>query len=203
VIPFSTLMPVFAKDLFKGDARTFSWFESTAGLGALLGATFMAARGTGGKLIKLMIGSGFLFGASLIFLSASSFLSVSLLFMMLSGVGMMIQTSSINTYIQTHCSPAMRGRVISYYLMAYQGLFPLGSLLTGFLANHAGARITVGIQGGMSILSTGLFLLYKKRHITAVAAKRYAANFTVYGKESNFREESRIGDRGAKRNSAV
>ncbi len=191
VIPFSTLMPVFAKDLFKGDATTFSWFESAAGRGALIGAAFMAARGAGGKIIKLMTVSGIVFGASLLLLSSSSFLPLSLLFMMMSGTGMMIQTSSINTYIQTHCSPAMRGRIISYYQMAYQGLFPLGSLLTGFLANHAGARMTVGIQGGMGIIATGVFLLYKKKHITALAARRYPANFAGYAKEIRSREQSR------------
>ncbi|MDR3713587.1 MAG: MFS transporter [Puia sp.] len=184
VIPFSTLMPVFAKDLFRGDAKTFSWFESAAGLGALLGAAFMAARGAGGKLIKLMIGSGILFGFSLILLSTSRLLPLSLLFMMAAGMGMMIQTSSINTYIQTHCSPAMRGRIISYYLMAYQGLFPLGSLLTGALANHAGARVTVGVEGCLGIASTVLFLLYKKKYINALTARRYTADFTGYAKES-------------------
>jgi len=58
---------------------------------------------------------------------------------MISGFGMMAQTTMTNTIIQTTVTPAMRGRVISYFAMAYFGMMPLGSLLVGFVSQYIGA----------------------------------------------------------------
>lgn len=82
---------------------------------------------------------------------------------------MMIQNSSINTYIQTHSLPAYRARAISYYIMAFQGVFPLGSLLIGFLAQTWGIKTTLLIQGVIGFLIGLCFLAYVWRTIT----KRY------------------------------
>lgn len=83
--------------------------------------------------------------------------------MTFTGVGMMAQTSSINTYIQTHSIPEMRGRAISYFVMSYQGMIPIGSLLIGWTANAFGPRIAVAMAGGIGLLASGLFMLYKHR----------------------------------------
>ncbi len=163
VIPFNTLMPIFAKDLFNGDAKTFSWFESAAGLGSVVSAMYMANLKTANPLMKITIIASAIFGTSLIFLSAAGSLPFGLLFMTLTGVGMMAQTSSINTYIQTHAIPEMRGRAISYFVMAYQGMIPIGSLLIGWTANALGPRLAVAIAGGIGLLATGAFVLYKHR----------------------------------------
>jgi MFS family permease len=171
VIPFNTLMPIFAKDLFNGDAKTFSWFESAAGLGSVLSAMYLANLKTAKPLLKITIIASLIFGMSLIFLSAASNLTLGLFFMTFTGVGMMAQTSSINTYIQTHSIPAMRGRAISYFVMSYQGMIPIGSLLIGWTANSFGPRIAVCIAGGIGLLATGLFVLYKHR---SGSVKRFA-----------------------------
>lgn len=163
VIPFNTLMPIFAKDLFNGDAKTFSWFESAAGLGSVVSAMYLANLKTAKPLMKITIIASLVFGSSLIFLSAASNLAIGLFFMTFTGVGMMAQTSSINTYIQTHSIPEMRGRAISYFVMSYQGMIPIGSLLIGWTANAFGPRIAVALAGGIGLLATGLFILYKQR----------------------------------------
>lgn len=163
VIPFNTLMPIFAKDLFHGDAKTFSWFESAAGLGSVVSAMYLANLKTAKPLMKITVIASMVFGASLIFLSTASNLALGLFFMTFTGVGMMAQTSSINTYIQTHSIPEMRGRAISYFVMSYQGMIPIGSLLIGWTANAFGPRIAVALAGGIGLLATGLFVLYKHR----------------------------------------
>jgi len=163
VIPFNTLMPIFAKDLFSGDAKTFSWFESAAGLGSVVSAMYMANLKTAKPLMKITVIASLIFGTSLLFLSAASNLTIGLFFMTFTGVGMMAQTSSINTYIQTHSIPEMRGRAISYFVMSYQGMIPIGSLLIGWTANAFGPRIAVAIAGGVGLLATGLFVLYKHK----------------------------------------
>jgi MFS family permease len=163
VIPFNTLMPIFAKDLFHGDAGTFSWFESAAGLGSVVAAMYLANLKSAKPLMKITIIASAIFGVSLMLLSWSGILPLALVFMGLSGLGMMAQTSSINTYIQTHAIPEMRGRAISYYVMAYQGMIPIGSLLIGWTAHAFGPRLAVCLSGMIGLLATVLFVFYKTK----------------------------------------
>nr|WP_295865851.1 MFS transporter [uncultured Chitinophaga sp.] len=163
VMPFNTLMPVFAKDIFNGSARTFSWFESAAGVGSIAAAIYMAQLKAGKDLVRILITSSLIFGLSLVLLAYAGWLPLALLFMMLSGVGMMAQTSAINTYIQTHAIPTMRARAISYYIMAYQGMIPIGSLLTGVLAQWIGPRATVCIAGLTGIVATIVFVQHRRK----------------------------------------
>ncbi|MET4140235.1 MFS transporter [Pedobacter sp. UYP1] len=163
VIPFNTLMPIFAKDIFNGDAKTFSWFESAAGLGSIISAIYLANLKDSSTMIKLTTIAGAVMGGSLLFLAYAPQLPIALVFMGLSGVGMMAQSSAINTYIQTHAIPEMRGRAISYYVMAYQGLIPVGSLLIGWVAHLIGPRPAVMIEGLIGITATGIFAYYKSR----------------------------------------
>ena len=163
VIPFNTLMPIFAKDLFHGNAGTFSWFESAAGLGSVISAMYLANLKSAKPLMKITIIASAIFGLSLVFMSYSSVLPIALVFMALSGIGMMAQTSAINTYIQTHAIPEMRGRAISYYVMAYQGMIPIGSLLIGWGAHAFGPRLAVCIAGLIGLLATGLFFMYQTK----------------------------------------
>lgn len=163
VIPFNTLMPIFAKDIFNGTAKTFSWFESAAGLGSVASAMYMANLKSSRFLVKITIVASVIFGTSLIFLSTADSLPIALFCMMVTGLGMMAQTSSINTYIQTHAIPEMRGRAISYFVMAYQGMIPIGSLLIGWTANAFGPRMAVTIAGAIGLCATAAFMFYKHK----------------------------------------
>lgn len=163
VIPFSTLLPIFAKDIFKGDAATFSWFESAAGIGALLGTAYIAGLKPNKNMLRVVLFSSMIFSLGVLLLSSSLNLHVALFFTMVTGLGMMSQTSATNTYLQTHVSDKMRGRVISYFIMSYQGVIPIGSLLIGFLASIFGAKITVIIEGVIGLSCSLIFLYYKKR----------------------------------------
>ena len=169
IIPYTTLLPVVAKEMFNGDATTFSWFESAAGLGALLGAIYMARLHPTANLRFRVIAAALVFGAGITALSLSAKLPLALLCIMLAAGGMMIQNASINTYIQTHSLPDYRARAISYYIMAFQGVFPLGSLLIGFVAQTWGVKTTLLIQGIIGFLIVLCFLAYVWRTIT----KRY------------------------------
>ncbi|BDU24380.1 MFS transporter [Flavobacterium sp. GSB-24] len=162
VISFNTLMPVFAKDIFSGNAQTFSWFESAAGIGSVLSAIYLANLKSAENMSKLMISASLLLGFSVIILALSSSITIALICMTLSGIGMMGQTSSINIYIQTHSTINMRSRSISYYMMAYQGMIPVGSLIIGYVSHFLGVRATVAIQGIICIISVIVYLYYKK-----------------------------------------
>ncbi|KUJ63161.1 MFS transporter [Flavobacteriaceae bacterium CRH] len=161
VISFNTLMPVFAKDIFSGNAQTFSWFESAAGIGSIISAIYLANLKKSDNMNKIMIAASLLLGLSIIILAFSNNLTVALICMALSGLGMMAQTSSINIYVQTQSAVNMRSRSISYYLMAYQGMIPVGSLIIGYVSHIIGTRNTVAIQGIICILSVIVYVYYK------------------------------------------
>ncbi|MDW8849774.1 MFS transporter [Flavobacterium sp. MMLR14_040] len=166
VISFNTLMPVFAKDIFSGNAQTFSWFESAAGIGSILSAIYLANLKRSDIMGKIMIAASLLLGFSIIILAYSNSLTVALICMALSGVGMMAQTSSINIYIQTQSAVNMRSRSISYYLMAYQGMIPVGSLIIGYVSHIIGTRNTVAIQGIICIISVIVYVYYKRQSVS-------------------------------------
>lgn len=165
VLPYSTLIPVYAKDIFKGTASTFGVIDSVIGLGAFCGAIFLASLKPGRNLRKILAVNTLIFGIGLVLFSHTTYYPLALLFATLTGFGMMSQITISNTLIQTTVDPAMRGRVISFYAMAFFGMQPLGGLLIGGLSQWIGTPDTVLIQGMITVLIGILLLrfLYKRQ----------------------------------------
>jgi MFS family permease len=157
---YSVLMPVFAKEILHGGSHTYGFLMGAAGFGALLGAFFLASRKSILKLGRVVPASAFLFGAGLIGLSFSRVFSVSLLLMVIIGLGMMMQTAASNTILQTITDDDKRGRVMSFYTMSIMGTAPFGSLLAGSLAKGIGTPWTIFV-GGISCI-IGAFFFFKK-----------------------------------------
>lgn len=146
-MPYTVLMPVMAKDVLHGEAHTLGFLTAAAGMGALAGAVYLASRKSVlglGKIIALA-GSGF--GLALAAFSLSRRLWLSLLLMLLTGFGMMVHMASSNTVLQTIVDDDKRGRVMSFYAMAFLGMAPFGSLFAGGLASKIGAPMTILIGG--------------------------------------------------------
>ena len=76
---------------------------------------------------------------------------------LIAGVGMMQGMASSNTIIQTLVSEDKRGRVMSFYTMAFMGMAPFGSLLAGSMASAFGAPITVIVAGSVVLLGAAWF----------------------------------------------
>ncbi len=156
-IPYRVLMPVIAAETLGGGAHTLGFLMAAMGVGALLGALYLASRrsvlGLGG-LIPLAAG---LFGASLAGVGLSRSLTASLLLMVTMGVGFMIHLAASNTLIQTLVREQMRGRVMALYTMAFIGMATFGSLLAGAVAGAIGAPLTLTAGGLVCILGAGLF----------------------------------------------
>lgn len=165
VIPYTSLLPAVARDLFDGDETTFSWFESAAGFGAMIGAIRMATLRTGDNLRYRVLFAALIMGASLLFLAYSHYLISALFFTIAVSFAMMMQNSSVNTYIQTHSMPAYRGRIMSYYVMAFQGVFPIGSLIIGAVAEGIGIKLTLYLMGGLGVLISVCYYVYLRMHI--------------------------------------
>lgn len=165
VIPYTSLLPAVARDLFDGNENTFSWFESAAGFGAMLGAIRMATLKSGDNLRYRVLFAALIMGASLILLAYSHHLLSALFFTIAVSFAMMMQNSSVNTYIQTHSMSAYRGRIMSYYVMAFQGVFPIGSLIIGAIAEGIGIKSTLYMMGGLGVLISVCYYIYLRMHI--------------------------------------
>ena len=171
VLPFSTLIPVYAKDIFKGTASTFGVIDSVIGLGAFSGAIFLASLKPGRNLKKLLAVSTLIFGGGLVIFSHVPSYPLALVFAAITGFGMMSQITISNTLIQTTVAPAMRGRVISFYAMAFFGMQPLGGLLVGAMSQWVGTPDTVMAEGMVALLIGILhFRFLRKRKLKKVTA---------------------------------
>lgn len=152
VLPFSTLIPYYARDVFHGTAKTFGVIDSFIGLGAFSGAIFLASLKTGTDLRRVLFINTLVFGAGLILFSHEHTYALALIFVTIAGFGMMSQITVSNTLIQTTVAPKMRGRVISYYAMAFFGMQPLGGLLVGSISKWIGTTDTLMGQGCAALL---------------------------------------------------
>ncbi|MEO8764918.1 MAG: MFS transporter [Ginsengibacter sp.] len=164
VLPFSTLIPAYAKDIFHGSASTFGVIDSAIGLGAFAGAIFLASLKPGRNLRKLLAINTFVFGAGLVLFSHTTYYPLALAFATIGAFGMMSQITISNTLIQTTVNPSMRGRVISFYAMAFFGMQPLGGLVIGWLSQHIGVQNTVLAEGIIALLIGLLHIRFLRRN---------------------------------------
>jgi MFS family permease len=156
-MPYTVLMPVISKEIFHGGSHTFGFLIGASGLGALTGAVYLASRKNVlmlGRIIPLSAG---LFGLGLVAFSFSRSFTLSLALMVITGLGMMMQMASSNTILQTVVDDDKRGRVMSFYTMAFIGTAPFGSLLAGGLAKLLGAPLTLTIGGVSCLIGALLF----------------------------------------------
>lgn len=155
--PYAVLLPIFAGQVLHGGPHTLGWLTGASGVGALIGALMLAVRkSVVGLTSQIRLAAG-LFGAGLIAFGTSHVLWLSLLLMLFVGWGMMTGLAASNTIIQTLVPEDKRGRVMSYYTMAFVGMAPFGSLLAGGLAHLLGAPHTVMITGACCLLGCAWF----------------------------------------------
>jgi MFS family permease len=151
---YVVLMPVFARDILGGDASTLGFLMGASGLGALLGALYLASRKSVKGLKKVVLYTTNLFGLSLIAFSFSRTLWLSMAILVFTGFSMIAQMASNNTVLQTIVQDNMRGRVMSIFMAAFMGMVPFGCLLAGSLAAWVGAKATLLIFGILCILGS-------------------------------------------------
>jgi MFS family permease len=156
-MPYIVLMPIFARDILHGGPHTLGMLMSASGIGALLGALYLATRKNVVGLGKIMAAAMVLFSAGIIGFAFSTVIWLSLIFIFLAGLGIMLQTASGNTILQTVVSDEMRGRIMSVFVMAFIGMAPFGSLLAGTLANKIGAPHTLLIGGFCCLVAAAFF----------------------------------------------
>jgi len=156
-MPYTVLMPVFAAPVLHGGPHTLGYLMAAIGVGALAGALLLAARRTVLGLGRVIPLSAAIFGGALIGFGFSHLVWLSLTLLLVAGFGMMRQMAGSNTLLQTIVEDEKRGRVMSFYAMAFAGMSPFGSLLAGVLAQKFGAPATVIASGIVCVIGAGLF----------------------------------------------
>ncbi len=166
--PFMTLMPLFASGVLGGDARTLGFLMSASGAGAFLGAIWLAGRRDIPGLTPLIPAAAGIFGLSIGGFALSRSVWLSATFIFLAGGCLMVQLASSNTILQTIVDDAKRGRVMSFYMMAFMGTAPFGSLLMGTVSEHTGPAPAVVTGGILCVLAAAAFLPRVKRVRSAI-----------------------------------
>jgi MFS family permease len=162
-LPYQVLMPVFATEILHGNAHTLGMLTAAAGIGAVLGALYMASRDSVQGLDRLLVWSTGLFSLGLIGFSYTQQM-VAVLALVATGGGMMMLTTASNTALQTLVEDDKRGRVMSLYTMAFMGMAPVGSALAGSVAMQLGAPQTVRLGGVCCLIGALVFA----RHLPAL-----------------------------------
>lgn len=148
VVSFSTmaqtvLLPVFVASELKGGPHTLGLLSAASGIGAIIGALYLASRSTVLGLGRVIVLATLCLSLSMVGFAISRSANFSAGCMLGSGLAMMIVMASCNTLIQTIVEEDKRGRVMGYYSMAFQGTAPFGSLLTGWLTQMWSIRQVV------------------------------------------------------------
>jgi MFS family permease len=174
-MPYTVLMPVFAKDILLGNSQTLGFLFGAVGTGALIGAIYLASRKSVLGLGRWIAVASGIFSLGLLFFSFSRNIHLSIILMLFTGFGMMMQMASTNTLLQTLVDDNKRGRVMSLYVMAFMGTAPFGSFMAGTLASTFGAPYTVLSSGIICLI--GAIIFYKnlpelRKHIRPVYVKK-------------------------------
>ena len=172
-MPYTVLMPIFADQVLHGGSYALGFLSGATGIGALAGALYMASRRTVLGLGRVMVVATGLFGVGLIGFALSRQLWASLLLMVLTGFGLMVQMAASNTILQTIVDEDKRGRVMSFYSMSFMGMAPFGSLFAGVVAGVVGAETTVLVGGLACIAGAGVFA-FKLPELRALVRPVYA-----------------------------
>lgn len=156
--PYQSLMPWFAKQMFRGDSRTLGLLIGAGGAGAVTGMVYLATRPSVRGLLRLLPLSAALAGASLAAFAYSGRLWLAMPLIYLTGMGIMLTAASTNTVLQTVVEDRLRARVAAIYVMAFLGTSPLGALAAGSLAQFVGPPVTLAFGGLLAIAAAAAYM---------------------------------------------
>ena len=171
-LPYTVLLPVFADVVLHGGPHTFGFLTGATGLGAFISAVVLAMRKSIVGLGKRMAITAMTFGVALIAFAFSENFWLSMVLMLVVGFSMMQVIASGNTILHTIVDEDKRGRVMSFYTLAFIGAAPVGSLLAGALANQIGASATI-VVCGLSCIIASLWFFGRLENIRKIVRPLY------------------------------
>jgi MFS family permease len=161
--PYASLMPVFARDIFAGGGELLGVLVGAGSVGAVTGVLYLAARKSVAGLEKLLPVAAGCAGIGLLVFSQSPWFGLSLAALPLIGFGIMVNTASANMILQSVVPDHLRGRLVSFHVVAFLGIAPLGHFASGWIAELFGARLALAIGGIACMLGAVWFAANLKR----------------------------------------
>jgi len=157
IAPYTSLMPVYAKDIYGGGPHTLGYLLSAAGFGALISTGYLASRATVRGLGRVIMLATATSGFGLAAFAYMRVYPLALLLMVLVGGGTILAAASANTILQTIVDDRLRGRVASFYTLAFLGVAPLGNLAAGALAGAFGVPAAFALNGVLAMLAAAWY----------------------------------------------
>jgi len=162
--PMLSFMPVFARDVLKGDANTLSELLSSSGLGAVAGALMVAAMGRKKNLGRFALIMLICLGAMMTSFAVSRNIYLSCLFLFLAGAAMIAVFAMVTSLVQLITTDDMRGRVMSVFNVAFRGGMPIGAIIIGAIIQTTAAPPVIAVNGVLIVI-LGLYFLFIHRRI--------------------------------------
>jgi len=153
ITPYSSLMPVYAKDIYGGGPEILGFLLAAAGAGALASTVYLAGRATIRGLGRVIAAGTMASGVALATFAYLSFLPLALALMFVVGSGVVLAAASVNTILQTIVPDRLRGRVAGFFILAFLGMAPLGNLAAGALGDALGVPATFAVNGGIATIA--------------------------------------------------
>ena len=145
--PYFSMIPLYARDIFKLNETGLALLMGTAGCGALLGALLVAYLGDFRRKGWFVLGGAILFGLCITGFALSSRLLLSLTFLFGVGFSLVVSVALINTLLQKLVTDEMRGRVMSMFILSFIGTLPIGNILAGAGSDRFGPQRTLAVGG--------------------------------------------------------
>ncbi len=164
---YMALLPALAQDVLHVGTVGYGFMTTAIGVGALVGALVIASLGDYQRKGLMLTAGNLLFPVMVIALSVSRSFHLTVGLLVVAGLGFMTQNATANTLVQTTVPDGLRGRVMSVYMMVFQGFFPIGSLIAGAVAEGFGVPAGAAF-GGIIALAYGLFLHWRVPHLRAL-----------------------------------
>ncbi len=155
--PYASLMPVFARDIFAGGGELLGILVGAGSAGAVAGVLYLASRKHVAGLERLVPVAAGCAGFGLLVFSQSPWFGLSLAVLPLIGFGIMVNTAAANMILQSVVPDRLRGRLVSFHIVAFLGVAPLGHFAAGWIAEHFGARAALTIGGIFCLMGAALF----------------------------------------------
>ena len=155
--PYITFLPVFAVDVLNAGPDGLGFLVGAAGTGALSAALFLAYRGDIKEKIAFISLSAICFSFSLLIFSVSKDFYLSIITLLVVGLGTVSLRATANSFIQLSVPDSLRGRVMSVYALVFLGTAPIGNSLIGTLANYVGIIKAVTILAVICMVTSAIF----------------------------------------------
>jgi MFS family permease len=152
IVPFTTLLPVFARDILSVGASGQGLLLTAMGIGALGSAVIIATFGDRMPRGLFMLGGVALYGVSVVAFAASPWFRISMLLMVIVGFANVCSHALVQTVIQTYSPAEFRGRAIALFHMS-QVVMTVGSMALGSLAAMLGTAWSVALMGSAGAIS--------------------------------------------------